>query len=89
MLPLGTRCCDGSIILRGRTSAQSYVHAESLLDPSRLPVAVYQQLETSSDPIGRILNREGIAFTRCQLPGLAEGGIRELPISAARELPVC
>ena len=74
-----------SIILRGRTSAQSYVHAESLLDPSRLPVAVYQQLETSSDPIGRILNREGIAFTRCQLPGLAESGIREFAESRPPE----
>ena len=54
--------------LRGRISAQPFMRAESLLVPSRLPNSVLTQLETSNDPIGRILYREGITFTRSPLP---------------------
>jgi chorismate-pyruvate lyase len=57
-----------SAVLRGRRSAQPYMHAESLLVPSRLPAAFCRQLETSSDPIGRILAKEGMDFTRSALP---------------------
>jgi chorismate--pyruvate lyase len=57
-----------STVLRGRTSGQSYLHAESLLVPSRLPPGFCDQLKTSTDPIGRILGRYGIEFTRTLLP---------------------
>jgi len=57
-----------SSVLQGRRSQRPYVHAESLLVPSRLPAAFCRQLETSNDPIGRILAKEGIVFTRSQLP---------------------
>ena len=58
-----------SAVLQGRTSAQPFVNAETLLVPSRLPAACCRRLETSADPIGRILATEGIDFTRSQLPG--------------------
>ena len=57
-----------SAVLRGRSSAQPYVYAESLLVADRLPADVLGQLETGSDPIGRVLAKEGIAFTRFSLP---------------------
>ena len=57
-----------STVLQGRRSALPYMHAESLLVPSRLPAAFCLQLETTSDPIGRILAKEGIGFTRSPLP---------------------
>ena len=57
-----------SSVLQGRRSAQPYMHAESLLVPSRLPAAFCLRLETSSDPIGRVLAKEGIGFTRSPLP---------------------
>jgi chorismate-pyruvate lyase len=55
-------------VLRGRASAQPYVYAESLLVPDRLPPDFLRHLEATSDPIGRILAREGISFTRSPLP---------------------
>jgi chorismate-pyruvate lyase len=54
-------------VLRGRRSAQPYLYAETLLVPSRLPAQLCTKLEASSDPIGRILSEEGIAFTRAPL----------------------
>ncbi len=57
-----------SAVLRGRSSDQPYVYAESLLVPDRLPADFFRQLENSTDPIGRILAKEGIAFTRSALP---------------------
>jgi chorismate-pyruvate lyase len=45
-----------------------YVYAETLLVPGRLPEAFFNRLETSIDPIGRILTDEGITFTRVPLP---------------------
>lgn len=53
--------------LRGTVSAHVYMHATSLLVPSRLPASVSHRLETSSDPIGRILVEEGIIFTRAPM----------------------
>ena len=62
-----------SAVLQGRRSIQPYTHVESLLDPSRLPAGFCRQLETGNDPIGRILCKDGIAFTRSELPGLDRG----------------
>ena len=50
--------------LRGRTSGCSYVYAESIIAVGRLPTGFCNRLETSTDPIGRILEEMGIAVTR-------------------------
>ena len=50
--------------LQGRTSGRSYVYAESIIVVGRLPTGFCNQLETSTDPIGRILEERGIAVTR-------------------------
>jgi chorismate-pyruvate lyase len=50
--------------LRGRTSGRSYVYAESVIVVGRLPAGLCHKLETSTDPIGRILDEMGIAVTR-------------------------
>lgn len=63
----GRPLLERSAVLRGRRSAQPYVYAESLLAPSRLPAGFCGRLETSRDPIGRLLEREGIGFTRSPL----------------------
>ncbi len=62
-----------SAVLQGRRSMQPYAHVESLLVPSRLPAGFCRQLETGNDPIGRILCKDGIAFTRSELPGPDRG----------------
>lgn len=50
--------------LRGRISGCPYVYAESVIVTSRLPARFRHRLESSSDPIGRILDDVGIAVTR-------------------------
>jgi chorismate-pyruvate lyase len=50
--------------LRGRTTGYSYVYAESIIVVGRLPTGFCNQLETTADPIGRILEERGIAVTR-------------------------
>jgi chorismate-pyruvate lyase len=50
--------------LQGRASGRSFVYAESVLVPSRLPGTFCLRLESSNDPIGRILGDEGITVTR-------------------------
>jgi chorismate-pyruvate lyase len=50
--------------LQGRTSGQSYVYAETVFVASRLSSSFRLRLESSSDPIGRILEAEGITVTR-------------------------
>ena len=59
--------------LRGRTSGRSYLYAETVLVPSRLSANCRQRLESSSDPIGRILEEEGITITREPLGGPEPG----------------
>jgi len=53
--------------LRGHISGCSYVYAESFLVTSRLPATLCYRLETTLDPIGRILDELGIAVTRHDL----------------------
>jgi chorismate lyase len=50
--------------LRGRISGSPYVYAESLMVTNRLPTTFSLRLESSVDPIGRILDEMGIAVTR-------------------------
>jgi chorismate-pyruvate lyase len=65
----GRQLLKRTVVLRGRRSAKPYLYAETLLVPGRLPAAFFRRLETSVDPIGRILTEQGIAFTRVPLPG--------------------
>ena len=58
-----------SATLRGRRSGRSYLYAETTLVPSRLSDRFLHRLGSSRDPIGRILEEEGIAVTREPLPG--------------------
>ena len=53
--------------LRGSVSGCPYVYAESMIVVSRLPAWFFHRLETSSDPIGRLLDEAGIAATREEL----------------------
>jgi len=53
--------------LRGRISGSSYVYAESVIVLRRLPTRFCLRLESSVDPIGRILSEMGIAVTRANL----------------------
>lgn len=50
--------------LRGRISGSSYVYAESVIALGRLPTRFRLRLESSIDPIGRILTDMGIVVTR-------------------------
>jgi chorismate-pyruvate lyase len=59
--------------LQGRMSGRSYLYAETVLVPSRLPTKCRQRLESSSDPIGRILEEERITITREPLGGPGPG----------------
>ena len=51
-------------ILQGSVSGYPYVYAESMIVVSRLPARFFHRLDTSSDPIGRLLDEAGIAATR-------------------------
>jgi chorismate-pyruvate lyase len=55
--------------LRGRRTGSPYVYAESVIVTNRLPTRFSQLLESSIDPIGRILNEMEIATTRKDLIG--------------------
>jgi chorismate-pyruvate lyase len=57
-----------TVVLRGRTSATPYVYAETLLVPGRLPDEFFRRLESTSDPIGRVLTEKRIVFSRVPLP---------------------
>ena len=54
-------------ILRGRTSRRNYLYAETLFVPDRLPDGVPHLLETTRDPIGRLLAERGVGMTRTVL----------------------
>lgn len=55
--------------LRGRRSGRSYLYAETVLVPSRLSDGFVHRLGSTRDPIGRILEEEGITVTRAPLSG--------------------
>ncbi len=50
--------------LQGSVSGHPYVYAESMIVVSRLPPSFIHRLETSADPIGRLLDEAGIVATR-------------------------
>ncbi len=69
--------------LRGHISGSSYVYAESVIVTSRLPTRFCLRLESSFDPIGRILDEMGIAVTREDL-GEPDGSDVPRPNEAAK-----
>lgn len=70
-----------SAVLQGRFSGRSYLAAESVLVPSRLPDGVTSRLGSSSDPIGRILAEEGISVRR-EILGGSDHLPSRLPVDA-------
>ena len=63
-LPLIARAAT----LQGRHSGSSFVEAVSLLVPSRLPVGFDAKLQVRGQPIGRLLEAEGVEVIREPLP---------------------
>jgi len=54
-LPLDARTMHRAVLLTGRATGRIFVYAESVIATDRLPPAACQRLETSRDPIGRVL----------------------------------
>jgi chorismate-pyruvate lyase len=72
-----------SALLTGRRTARPYVYAESLIDPGPLPEGVRRRLAGGRDPIGRILEEEGMAVSREPLGGPV-GVVSPAPAARAR-----
>src|SRR5271154_2221340 len=51
-------------VLTGRLTTREFAYAESMIAAERIPVAVRQRLERSSDPIGRVLVTHGLVARR-------------------------
>ena len=58
-----------SVLLTGRTSGRRFVYAESTIAMERLPWAARLSLESTREPIGRVLRRNGLEIRREPLPG--------------------
>jgi chorismate-pyruvate lyase len=54
-LAVGTRTMHRAVLLTGRTTRRVFVYAESVIASDRLPPSAGLRLETSRDPIGRVL----------------------------------
>ncbi len=67
-LPEGQPITHRVAFLKGTTTHQPYLYAESNFVPTRLPPKVRAQLERTSDPIGRILVAHGFDLARQALP---------------------
>ena len=59
-------------VLRGRRSHRSFVLAETMYVPDRLPRVVQRELLETDDPIGRVLLANQLAFARVDLPSIPE-----------------
>jgi chorismate-pyruvate lyase len=55
-------------VLKGRTTNASYLYAESLFAPERLPERARVQLAETDDPIGRVLAQHAAKLAREALP---------------------
>jgi chorismate-pyruvate lyase len=58
-----------SALLVGRASRRPYVYAESEICAETLPDGVRRRLESTADPIGRVLSDHGVESRREVLPG--------------------
>ena len=68
-LPDGQPSMQRAVLLTGRATGRNFVYAESVIAADRLPGSVRSRLETSRDPIGRVLRDHHIAVSREPLPG--------------------
>jgi len=68
-LPPGHPSMQRAVVLTGRETGRNFVYAESDIAPDRLPVSVRSRLETSRDPIGRVLVDQRLAVSRELVPG--------------------
>jgi chorismate-pyruvate lyase len=68
------------VLLTGRSSGRRYVYAESAIAVGRLPAPARRRLESSRDPIGRVLAKYRLEVRREPLPGLvvAEGNTAKI-----------
>jgi chorismate-pyruvate lyase len=66
--PAGQSLTRRFALLRGSPSGLPYLYAESAFVPERLPAAVRQQLEGTSDPIGRVLVAHALPLATEALP---------------------
>ncbi len=66
-VPQGEPLLQRAATLRGRRTGSEYVYAESIIVTNRLPTKFCLRLESSIDPIGRILDEMGIVVTRKHL----------------------
>ena len=64
-------------VLQGRMSGQAFVYAESIIVSSRLSHRFRLRLDSTSDPIGRILDDEALVVTRVPVCGAdrADAGV--------------
>jgi chorismate-pyruvate lyase len=67
-LPMGQPIMRRIAVLKGGTSQQPYLYADSVFVPERLPRRVRARLERTSDPIGRVLVAHGFTLAREALP---------------------
>jgi len=57
------------VLLTGRTSGRRFVYAESAIAVERLPASARRRLESSRDPIGRVLTKLHLEVRREPLAG--------------------
>lgn len=69
-------------VLRGRRTSRAYLYAETLLVTSRLPLMTMRRLETSCDPIGRVIVEEGLTVARTSLAPIPRPLEHRLPKDA-------
>ncbi len=61
-----------AVLLTGRDSGHPLVYAESVIAVDRIPSSARRRLETSRDPIGRVLLDHRLVVRRQPLPGPVE-----------------
>lgn len=67
-VPRGQPMTHRIAVLKGSTSQEPYLYAESTFVPQRLPETAGVQLARTNDPIGRIVVAHGFRLTRVALP---------------------
>jgi chorismate-pyruvate lyase len=84
-----------TVVLRGRRTLRPFVFADSLLATDRLPSAARSELESTNEPIGRVLARHAVVVRRRELPqspvapSLSEGALAQLVRRASLSRSYC
>ncbi len=72
--PPGPPCLERAVLLTGRRTGLAFVYAESTIAADRLPGSVPSRLQTSRDPIGRVLLDHRLDVRRDLLDGAVVAG---------------